>query len=286
MRILNILNGDLALAPFRASGLPGEALVWREIYTEGPLGTGSEDPETFRRLRAHFLTGIVPDRTEPELLRGLEKMDHSLLSMTRQDHLRIWADACMFDQGIVARVLFLTAHLERENRPRVELLEKDAVFSDPELFRTLDRNGSVLTQEQVDFGNELWKAYALSAPSLSRPLPPVFHFMREALERHAAERPSDGEAGLTVRRILARTEQACSPLELFRDLAAMEKHPFLGDSSLWRIVDALSAAGHLRLTDGKGHVIKQLRREEEELAACRIERTDPSAENREKGVLQ
>ena len=79
MRILNILNGDLALAPFRASGLPGEALVWREIYTEGPLGTGSEDPETFRRLRAHFLTGIVPDRTEPELLRGLEKMDHALL---------------------------------------------------------------------------------------------------------------------------------------------------------------------------------------------------------------
>ena len=206
--------------------------------------------------------------------------------MTRQDHLRIWADACMFDQGIVARVLFLTAHLERENRPRVELLEKDAVFSDPELFRTLDRNGSVLTQEQVDFGNELWKAYALSAPSLSRPLPPVFHFMREALERHAAERPSDGEAGLTVRRILARTEQACSPLELFRDLAAMEKHPFLGDASLWRIVDALSAAGHLRLTDGKGHVIEQLRREKKELAACRIERTDPSAENREKGVLQ
>lgn len=280
MRILNILNGDLALTPFRASGLPGETLVWREIYTEGPLGTGSEDPETFRRLRAHFLTGIVPDRTEPELLRGLEKMDHTLLSMTRQDHLRIWADACMFDQGIVARVLFLTARLEREKRPRVELLEEDAVFSDPELFRTLDRNGSVLTQEQVDFGNELWKAYALSLPSLPRPLPPVFRFMREALERHAAERPSDGEAGLTVRRILARTEQACSPLELFRDLAAMEKHPFLGDSSLWRIVDALSAAGHLRLMDGKGHVIEQLRREEEELAACRIERTDPSCRTR------
>ena len=244
MRILNILNGDLALTPFRASGLPGETLVWREIYTEGPLGTGSENPETFRRLRAHFLTGIVPDRTEPELLRGLEKMDHALLSMTRQDHLRIWADACMFDQGM------------------------------------LDRNGNMLTQEQVDFGNELWKAYALSLPSLSRPLPPVFRFMREALERHAAERPSDGEAGLTVRRILARTEQACSPLELFRDLAAMEKHPFLGDSSLWRIVDALSAAGHLRLTDGKGHVIEQLRREVEELAACRIERTDPSCRTR------
>lgn len=280
MRILNILNGDLALAPFRASGLPGETLVWREIYTEGPLGTGSEDPEMFRRLRAHFLTGIVPDRTEPELLRGLEKMDHALLSMTRQDHLRIWADACMFDQGIVARVLFLTARLEREKRPQVELLEKDAVFSDPELFRTLDRNGNMLTQEQVDFGNELWKAYALSLPSLPRPLPPEFRFMREALERHAAERPSDGEAGLTVRRILARTEQACSPLELFRDLAAMEKHPFLGDSSLWRIVDALSAAGHLRLTDGKGHVIEQLRREEKELAACRIERTDPSCRTR------
>ena len=69
-------------------------------------------------------------------------------------------------------------------------------------------------------------------------------------------------------------------LELIRDLAAMEKHPFLGDSSLWRIVDALSAAGHLRLTDGKGHVIEQLRREVEELAACRIERTDPSCRTR------
>ena len=279
MRILNILNGDLALGPFRESGLPGETLVWREVYTEGPLGTGSEDPEHFRHLRARYLAEIVPEYTEEQLLRALERMDEALLSLTAGDRLRIWADACMFDQGMVARVLFITALLDRNRRPEVELLEEDAVFSDAALFRDLDRRGVLLTQEQVDSGKDLWKAYATHTSAL--PVSPVFRFMKEGLERHAAEKPSGGGMGRTARRILELARKECSPLELFRNLAEMERYPWQGDSSLWRRVDSLAEAGLLRVTDSAGKTVKLSGVTREILAGCRIVRPGAFAADEE-----
>ena len=39
MKTLHILNGDTTLTSFNETGLDGEVMVWREVFSEGPLAT-------------------------------------------------------------------------------------------------------------------------------------------------------------------------------------------------------------------------------------------------------
>lgn len=255
--ILDLLNGDSAVEPFRKSGLSSEqVMVWREVYTEGPLD-GSESLDAFRISRAAFLHSFVREWTEQQILHGLVRMDSFVLSGRRNDTLRIWSDACMFDQMIVTRILFLVSTLPREERPAVELYADDVICGNsPDVFRALEQTRSVLSLEEIEAGASCWLHFTKN--SVPHTVPRVFRYLRTALERRAAELPDSSGLGLTERRIVLIATEGVTPIELFHKLSELEQFPWFGDTTLWHLTDSLAERGFLTILDGRTGVSARL----------------------------
>jgi hypothetical protein len=73
---LHILNGDHTLTAFNETGLDGEALVWREVFSEGPLAAKFD--AGFWNRRANWIAQNFDDATnsyQQMVMQELEKLN-------------------------------------------------------------------------------------------------------------------------------------------------------------------------------------------------------------------
>lgn len=244
-RIINVLNGDCAEKPFHDADIAGEILIWREVYTDGTL----EDYDTigeFRLKRTSFLSSVVSAYTEEQIARSLLNMDKTILDLTENDTLRIWLDACMFDQSILCRILFLVSKIDMSKRPSIELFADDVIFTGPSVFHNLETKKIVLSNDDISCGASYWKAFATYC--VPTDISCSFKFMRDALERRACEKKDASGTGLTERRILELAKDGISAVDLFKKLSDLEKYPWFGDTQLWGMTDNLAEKELLDIT--------------------------------------
>ncbi len=246
-KILNILNGDCAHAPFQQSALPGETLVWREVYTEGPLDFSGDLPR-FRAGRAAFLASITNYSLE-KMQEWTETLDRSVLDLRREDVLRLWFDACMFDQSMLARILSLVIRIPAERRPRVELACENVIFSDAKIFLALHEKRQTLGDDDLRNGALCWESFVNYG--VPENVSPVFRFMQDALERRRRETPDQNGLGETRRRLLemvaGSSEYGMTLTELFQRLAEQEQYPWFGMETVRRFASALVRKNLLRM---------------------------------------
>jgi hypothetical protein len=114
--ILHILNGDSTAHSFRDTGLEGDTLVWREIFSQGPLIEDISSAE-FWKLREEWLCKTfseVPDDYEKTVVTPLEKLKEPY------DEINLWFE---FDLHCQANMLGV-----------MELLVKNTDLSAPNIY--------------------------------------------------------------------------------------------------------------------------------------------------------
>ncbi len=246
--VLHILNGDCALALWEQCGFQGQSLVWRETYLEGPL-PDTDDLHVFRDARAEYLSHFaeLSGIGKARLYRNLLKMDEAVLSLPEDASLVLWFDACMFDQTILMRILFL---LNRNpNAIKVFLYCCDGCRLEKTDFMT----GKPLPLQPHDraIAGEAWNLFIRKDVSgimrlLGRESFERLPKMKTALLRCVDEIPAPNGLTGTHRQILKLVAGGRHSFPaIFKGLSAFEEYPFLGDTACQRQLDDLVRKGFL-----------------------------------------
>ncbi|MFD0672332.1 DUF1835 domain-containing protein [Cohnella sp. GCM10027633] len=240
---LHIVNGDIVGDQLRAASIGGDVLVWREIYTAGPLdarlAVRAEWLETFYGIpkQEYF------ERTEYQL---------SAFEQALQGGLRIalWIDPDLFDHAILMKLCHQAKTVAVTNRTSLELVALPAgPYSDDRLGDAWDRSRSTLRADEVSELASAWEAYAkndraglelwVSVKGRKHPV------TSSALRFHLNRWPGADGLGHVERITLTKlAEQAEGRLSKFKLFQLVSKHCDLfgmGDLQYWHILRCLDA---------------------------------------------
>lgn len=140
MNTLHILNGDSTRHSFEESGLEGDILVWREIFSQGPI---LEDISSaaFWKLREEWICRTfseIPAEYVKNVVEPLEKLKEPY------DEINLWFE---FDLHCQANLLGVMTLLRREtdlSPPAICLICPDAFPGKPDFKGMGELNGGEL----------------------------------------------------------------------------------------------------------------------------------------------
>jgi len=105
MSILHILNGDSTALGFEDTGLEGDILVWREVFSEGPLEADVASASFWRNRSEWIARGIdeTPEKYQQNVLDSLAKLDEFY------DEINLWFE---FDLHCQVNLLGVMTYLK------------------------------------------------------------------------------------------------------------------------------------------------------------------------------
>ncbi|PYE49156.1 RNA polymerase sigma factor (sigma-70 family) [Paenibacillus barcinonensis] len=163
--MLHIMNGDHAASRLRESGIQGDIMVWRELYTYGPVTTDM----TGRKARQHRAVVLEDELGIPQKqYLQIEGLEHKLLSLKPEQEIVLWFEHDLYDQTMLSYILYFLSEKNLMNL-KLNLLCIDS-FPQVEHFRglgqltpaqmqTLSGTWHVIQDEEIEAGRELWEAY-------------------------------------------------------------------------------------------------------------------------------
>lgn len=253
--MLHIVNGDSVGDKLKQGGIEGEVLVWREIYTEGPVFIRPEQPEN-SLARGRFLEQKLGIPLK-EWLDGAEALRRQLEELGHHSEIVLWFEHDLFDQTMLCRLLHGLAaqnlgHTKLQllsigEYPGIEPFHGLGQLSAGQLI-SLAGNWKPVTAEQLLLGKRAWEAYTEESPQaileLLREDTSALPFLHEAFKFHLARFPS-------VRNGLGIVEQTTlellltgvnQPLPLFRQTSDKLCLLGMGDIQYWASLRRLAQA--------------------------------------------
>jgi len=142
MNILHILNGDSTAQSFDDTGLDGDVMVWREVFSEGPLNENVTSGD-FWRKRMDWICGNSeesPENYQQNVLNELVRLDEPYAE------LNLWFE---FDLHCQANMLGVLAYINQKtdlSTPAIFLICPSS-FPGKEHFRGMGE----LDGEELDY---------------------------------------------------------------------------------------------------------------------------------------
>ncbi|MDF2835699.1 MAG: sigma-70 family polymerase sigma factor, partial [Paenibacillus sp.] len=241
-----IVNGDSVGEKLKESGMDGDILVWREVYTAGPVYRDMADADS-RKERASFMELAlgVPGK---EYIAICEAQESALQAAGAHEEILLWFEHDLFDQTMLSRLLYSLSYCDL-GETKINLLNIDSFPGMPnfrglgelsaEQLRALEGSKRRLSLEELKVGREIWRRYA--SPDLSDHIPlaqrdwPKLPFMRQAMQAHLSRLPSSS-TGLGI--IEQTTLEAVAggiqgPIELFEHVGSRLHLLGMGDLEYW-----------------------------------------------------
>ncbi len=264
MTTLHIHCGDSSADTLRRSGVAGDVMVWREIYTEGPVPGGlSED--AWRRTRAEFLTsfGLAFD----DVLRGINERYEQLAHAGTYDEVVLWFDACMFDQTIMVHLIDRLSAMPLGETKLTLICISDRGLGElrPAELAALLGSREAINPRQVRLAHDAWAALTSSNPRDiesflkrdSAALPHVAPALKRHLEQYPSVRNGLNRLQNQALNVVASGTGKLGPI--FTQTSAMEEQRFLGDSSMWACLDGMANGAVPFLTiAGPGSIVRPI----------------------------
>ncbi|WP_345950280.1 DUF1835 domain-containing protein [Mucilaginibacter sp. PAMB04274] len=206
MNHLHIINGDATLNGFNQTGLDGDVLVWREVFSEGPLAV-TLDAE-FWSKRAEFVAQTfkdAPGNYQEMILQELEKLSEPY------DDITLWFEFDLHCQvNLLGIMQLLQQHVDL-SVPQIYLVCPDD-FPDVTNFKGMGQlNGEQLeslydnrlhlTDYDFTLATEAWQKYItgnvheLQQWIDENPFWGSMHLLKPALQAHV-KRLQQNEDGL------------------------------------------------------------------------------------------
>ncbi|GHH97918.1 DUF1835 domain-containing protein [Neobacillus kokaensis] len=249
--MLHIVNGDSVGGKLKKGKVPGDILVWREIYTEGPVFM---DPLSRRFDRADYLEKMLGIPRQ-EFINLSESQEQQLNLFKKYEEVVLWFEYDLFDQTMLCYLLHWFSKQSLE-RTKLNLL---CIGSFPgikdfrglgqlsvEQLKSLLGSWHPIEPSELDAGKRVWEAYTSSHPlqlvELLQEDTSALPFVKEAFRFHMSRFPSvQNGLGSLEKRTLELVQQGINnPIELFQQVAA-KFHIFgMGDLQYWCILKRMS----------------------------------------------
>lgn len=268
MKHLHVLNGDSTAHSFRQTGLPGDALVWREMLCEGWVPATPEF-EDFWQKRGDFLAehyGFERDEYEKLVVNEVR----GLTDFRRYDEITLWFEFDLFCQ---INLLYLLQFFSEKDlgQTRLTLVSPGSHPEHPNFkgmgeltpaqLAALWPERITLTPHDLGVGRRAWQAYTAASPGalqhfLAEGDFGQLHHLQNALNAHLSRFPAEATGLGRVEQFwlatLPKTGEKVPTMVKFWD----ENPQFgFGDLQLLHTLDQLKQAGlvhengHLALTD-------------------------------------
>lgn len=226
--MLHIVNGDSVGDKLRLSRIEGDILVWREVYSFGPIFPDMGEAEL--QLRAQYLEhklGIPAT----DFVEGCRTQEAQLRGIHSHDDVVLWFEHDLFDQTMLVYLLHQLS-MQSLGDTRIHLL---CIGEFPgiepfhglgqlsvEQLESLAGTWRQIGQEELVLGSTIWQAYA--SPKVEDHLAIVrmntsaLPYAHAAFNYHLARFPSAFNGlGIVEQTVLELVRDgADSPIELFR----------------------------------------------------------------------
>ncbi len=196
--MIHIVNGDVVGS--KIGNLPGDVLVWREMYDFGPL---SEDitEENWIHRRAHFFEKklAIPAAL---FIRNCEVQNRYLDEIPKDKEIVLWFEHDRYDQTMLMYLLNKLSKKQCMNLSMVTINEYEGVepfyglgqLSSQQLKELYNLKKQPISDEQIKEAITGWRAYTSRNPteiekwmaSSNQKLP----FLKQALQSHLSYFPS------------------------------------------------------------------------------------------------
>jgi len=164
--VLHILNGDSTAHSFRDTGLDGDTLVWREMFSQGPLIENIASAG-FWKLREKWICDTfneVADDYDKTVVTPLEKLAQPY------DKINLWFEFDLHCQANMLGVMELLVKNTNLSPPKIYLICPDTLPGKPDFKGMGELNGDELVYlydnirqqlSEADFSiaGEAWKLY-------------------------------------------------------------------------------------------------------------------------------
>ena len=257
-KILNITNGDSAVAIMQQANIPGAFLPWRDVLHEGPVPAGLSLKE-LSEVRAKFIT----DRgwgTPENIKRAFVDRDNTLLSFEKYEKIMLWFEHDLYDQLQLLQVLdWFAQNRTIETTLSIICVDRYLGTLTPKEMVTLFRYEEPVTERHFELSSRAWSAFRSDSPqkwcdlliSDTTALP----FLEGAIIRTIEEYPNcaNGLSRTAHQALSIISEGEKRPGRVFGEYQKSEERKFLGDSSFWSILHEFldSSPALLKLPEGK-----------------------------------
>jgi hypothetical protein len=247
--MLHIVNGDSVGNKLKQGLAEGDVLVWREVYTHGPVFTIPAEP-TNRAYRAHYLeeTLGIP---QSEYIDSSNKQETLLADFHKYEEVVMWFEHDLFDQTMLSYFLHWFSEQPYLNTKLSLLCIGE--FPGIELFRglgqlnleqleTLRGTWKPVGSKELELGNKFWKAYTSPNPELLKQLldsdTSDLPFAHAAFEAHLSRFPSAvNGVGIVEQTTLEMVEAGINtPFELFDNVGNKLHALGMGDLEYWHVL--------------------------------------------------
>jgi hypothetical protein len=265
-QMLHIVNGDSVGHKLKEGAVQGDILVWREIYTEGPVFLQPELPE-HRAVRGLYLEEAIGVPCH-EWLSSSEAQEKQLARFKQHEDVVLWFEHDLFDQTMLSFLLHWFAGQALDGT-RLHLLSIGQ-YPGLDLFHGLGELSAQqlaglagtwreIGEEELSLGRRAWEAYTASTPEMIAKLlredTSVLPFLHNALRLHLSRFPSAANGlGIveqtTLELLLCGVDR---PLDLFRQTGDRLHGLGIGDIQYWSCLKHLAQAAHpLLAIEGDG----------------------------------
>lgn len=255
--MLHIVNGDSVGSKLREGTVAGEILVWRELYSEGPLTIW---PQQYPHgaIRADFMTRALGIPRELWLDTS-EAQQLSLAKYDKHEEVVLWLEHDLFDQSMLCYLLHWFSYHSLEDTklslicigefPGIDNFHGLGQLSSEQLASLF--GGRVqIGHKELELASRAWEAYVSTDPrdlleflkSDTSTLP----FIHSAFMAHLNRFPSaENGLGIVERTTLELFEQGHNtPLALFQQIANQLHELGFGDIQYWLCLRRMSQGLH------------------------------------------
>lgn len=243
--MLHIVNGDVVGEKLRGK-IEGEVLVWREVYSVGPVFRNMDGTDE-RKIRAAILERTMGISSK-EYIQSCEYQEHMLRDFNKHDDVVLWFEHDLFDQTMLAYLLHWFAKQPR-GRTKLHLLcigeypgiEPFRGFGQltTEQLASLFDTWKPIGENELTAGSRIWELYSSDRiedhVKLIRidtsPLP----YANEAFTLHLARLPSPANGlGIVEQTVLELVKDGVqTPKALFQEVSRRLLGLGMGDLEFW-----------------------------------------------------
>jgi len=242
---LNITNGDSTVSVMNEAGIHGEFLPWRDVLHEGPVPHTS-DIDELSRYRARFISDCNW-ASENDALLQFQARDARLKNALSFQKIILWFEHDLYDQLQLIQLLhWFSSQTIRPGQLHLICTDEYLGPSTPTRIRELQALAKPITTTQLELGKNAWTAFCSDNPlnwqALLRQDLSSLPFLSATITRHMEQYPSvDTGLNRTELQILNIIDTGIqTPRALFSAYQQSEEYVFMGDSTFWIYLSALT----------------------------------------------
>ena len=257
--MLHITNGDHAADRLRQSGIEGEVMVWRELYTFGPVAKDMGNEMERSKRAAYLEQQLGIPQTEYLQIAELERKLHDF---HQYKEIVLWFEYDLYDQAMLSYLLHYFSG-QPLGDTKLNLLCIDA-YPEIENFRGLGQltpgqigrlSGTwhVMGTEEIRAGSQFWQAYTSSDIQdhihYLQQDRTVLPFAHAAFEAHLTRLPSqsNGLSSIEQATLEAVSQGIDHPYPLFKHVSERLHVLGMGDLEYWALLRRMTKKPHALL---------------------------------------